>query len=48
MIDRIVARPGLRERRGLGSKAETEPLRLHQVVIMAKPYTSTPSKSTTA
>ena len=29
-------------------QAETEPLRLHQVVITAKPYASTPSKSTTA
>ena len=46
--ERIVARGGLLERRGLGFQAETEPLRLHQVVITAKPYTSTPSKSTTA
>ena len=46
-IERIVARLGLRERRGLGFQAETEPLRLHQVVITAKPYASTPSKSTT-
>jgi hypothetical protein len=48
VIERIVARLGLRERRGLGLQAETEPLRLHQVVITAKPYASTPSKSTTA
>ena len=49
VIERIVARLGLlRERRGLGFQAETEPLRLHQVVITAKPYASTPSKSTTA
>ena len=48
VIGRIVARLGLRERRGLGFQAETEPLRLHQVVITAKPYASTPSKSTTA
>ena len=48
LIERIVARLGLRERRGLGFQAETEPLRLHQVVITAKPYASTPSKSTTA
>jgi hypothetical protein len=33
---------------GSASEAETEPLRLHQVVITAKPYASTPSKSTTA
>jgi hypothetical protein len=46
-IERIVARLGLRERRGLGVQAETEPSRLHQVVITAKPYASTPSKSTT-
>jgi hypothetical protein len=38
VIERIVARlGGLRERRGLGFQAETEPLRLHQVVITAKP-----------
>jgi len=37
VIERIVARLGLRERRGLGFQAETEPLRLHQVVITAKP-----------
>jgi hypothetical protein len=48
-----VAPLGLRERRGLGFQAETEPLplhplRLHQVVITSKPYASTPSKSTTA
>jgi len=48
VIERIVARLGLRERRGLGFQVETEPLRLHQVVITAKPYASTPSKSTTA
>jgi hypothetical protein len=48
VIEGIVARLGLRERRGLGFQAETEPLRLHQVVITAKPYASTPSKSTTA
>jgi hypothetical protein len=48
VIERIVARLGLRERRRLGFQAETEPLRLHQVVITAKPYASTPSKSTTA
>jgi len=48
VIERMVARLGLRERRGLGFQAETEPLRLHQVVITAKPYASTPSKSTTA
>ena len=47
-IERIVARLGLQERRGLGFQAETEPLRLHQVVITDKPYASTPSKSTTA
>jgi len=47
-MERIVARLGLQERRGLGFQAETEPLRLHQVVITAKPYASTPSKSTTA
>jgi len=47
-IERIVARLGLQERRGLGFQAETEPLRLHQVVITAKPYASTPSKSTIA
>ena len=45
---RGVAPLGLRERRGLGFQAETEPLRLHQVVITSKPYASTPSKSTTA
>jgi hypothetical protein len=48
VIERILAQLGLRERRGLGFQAETEPLRLHQVVITAKPYASTPSKSTTA
>jgi hypothetical protein len=48
VIERIVARLGLRERRRLGFQAETEPLRLHQVVITPKPYASTPSKSTTA
>jgi hypothetical protein len=48
VIERIVARLDLRERRGLGFQVETEPLRLHQVVITAKPYASTPSKSTTA
>ena len=47
-VRRGVASLGLRERRGLGFQAETEPLRLHQVVITSKPYASTPSKSTTA
>jgi hypothetical protein len=46
-IECIVARMGLQKRRGLGFQAETEPLRLHQVVITAKLYASTPSKSTT-
>ena len=32
----------------VGFQAGTEPLRLHEVVITAKPYASTPSKSTTA
>jgi hypothetical protein len=48
VIERIAARLSLRNAEGSASEVETEPLRLHQVVITAKPYASTPSKSTTA